>query len=232
MKIAIVDDEVKCQLYTEGLIRSFQWPEEIVVDIFSGGKEICEADVYDVIFMDVEMPGMDGFEAAKLCKQKNKRTIVAFLTTHTELCNRGYMVNAFRYIDKNKIVVELQEAVEAIIDLWKKNKVMEFHKLRAGDYQVPIGEILYIETGKRNVVLHLRNQTFTTNQTMDELENELKAYGFFRSHKSYLVNLEKISAIGKCDVYFENGESAMVSARKLSALKQKQLEYKFRYANS
>lgn len=232
MRIAVVDDEVKWQASAEALINIFPWENVPKVDVFSSGSELCRADVYDVVFMDVEMPNMDGFEAARLCHEKNKETIIIFLTTHMELCNRGYMINAFRYINKDYIVAEMQEALEAVADLWNRKSVLKCHLIQAGDYEIPLGEILYIETEKRNVVIHTKTQKYNSNRTMDDLEKELKDQWFFRCHKSYLVNLENIQKMDELDVYFENGERAMISVRNRSELKRKHMEYRFRYANS
>lgn len=232
MKIAIVDDEITSQEIAERLIKKYPWKKEIVVDAYSSGEEFCEAGEYDVVFMDVEMSGMDGFEAARRCKEKNRDTMLVFLTTHTELSRRGYIVNAFRYVDKKNIDEELSEVLEAINDLCMKNHVLKFHMIRTGEIEVPIGDILYIETDKRNIVVHTSDNRLISNRKIDELEEELKDYGFFRCHKSYLVNLENIAQLGKTDVYFKNGEKAMVSVRRCSDLKQKHMEYKFRYANS
>lgn len=232
MRIAIVDDDVKWQVSADTLIRSFPWTEDISVDIFSNGKEVCEADIYDVIFMDVEMPIMDGFEAAKRCKEKNKETIIVFLTTHIEQCNRGYMVNAFRYIYKEKMEEELQEAMESITALRKRNHTLTFHVLGVGDYQLPIEKILYFETEKRNVMIHTTDQKVITNRKIEELEEDLREYGFFRCHKSFLVNLRNVEGCDKKTVYIKNGESVFLSERRYSDFKQKHMEYVFSYANS
>lgn len=232
MRIAIVDDEEKWRVLVERIVKEFAWQEEIVIDMFKSGKDISEAEGYDVVFMDVEMPEMDGFEVAGICREKDKDTIIVFLTTHTELSRRGYLVNAFRYIDKAHIVDELDEALRAIAEICKKNQVLKLHLLREGDFEIPLCEILFIETDKRNVLIHTEQQKVVSNRKIDELEQELKEYGFFRCHKSYLVNLDKIDSIEPQDACFKNGEKAMVSVRKLSELKQRRMEYKIRYANS
>lgn len=232
MKIAIVDDEVRWQVAVKALIDKFPWTDMMSIECFSSGEEFCQADVFDIVFMDIEMTGMDGFAAAEKCREKNKEAIIVFLTTHIELSRRGYLVNAFRYIDKGNIGEELQEALESIANLCEKMQKLTFHMLRTGDFSIYVRDILYIETEKRNVVIHTMDEEFICNRGMDELEEELRDCWFFRCHKSYLVNLENIQAFDKRDVYFKNGKKAMISVRKYPELKQKHIEYKFRYANS
>ncbi len=232
MRIAIVDDEKNWQAIVEAWIRKFPWNVEIEVDVFANGEDFCDAGEYDVVFMDIEMPGMGGFEAAKICKEKSKETIMVFLTVNTELSRQGYLVNAFRYIDKQYFESEIEEALRAILDLCNKNHVLKFHMLRTGDYEIPLEDILYMETDRRNVVIHTMKQAATSNRKIEELEEELKDYWFFRSHKSYLVNLVNIHEVGKKDIKFANGEIAMLSVRRRSEFKHRYMEYKFRYANS
>ena len=155
-----------------------------------------------------------------------------FLTSHVELSRRGYLFNAFRYIDKSNVEVELDEALSAVELLWQKNHVLEFHVVNMGTVHLKLQDILFIETEKRNVVIHTKEQSFISNRKIDELEEELKEWGFFRSHKSYLVNLANIIKFDRFYVYFRNRKKAMVSTRKYVELKESYLKQKYEMANA
>lgn len=232
MRIAIVDDEELYRKSIEKCIREYPWKEDIIVDPFSNGEDFVKYDDYDIVFMDIEMQGMDGFEAVRQYKENNEDTIIIFLTTHTELSRKGYIVNAFRYIDKKEMQSEIDEALVAVADLQSKNHIVNFHILFTGEISLRTKEILYIETDKRNVIIHTKDKTYVSNRKIEELETELETWGFFRCHKSYLVNLGNIDSFDKLNVYFKNGDKAMVSVRKYPELKEKYIEYKYRYANS
>lgn len=231
MRIAVVDDEIRWQEKVREILVAFPWGEQVTVDAFSEGEDFCGAGAYDVVFLDIEMEGMDGFETAELCKKQTPETIIIFLTTHTELSRRGYMVSAFRYLDKGNIHVELKEALKSVADLWNRNYALRFHMLHVGEIQIPIKDVNYIETLKRNVLIHTTNGNYLSNSTIEELEEELKERWFARSHKSYLVNLANIDNVGKEHIFFENGDSARLTARKYSEVVRKQMEYQFRFAN-
>lgn len=100
MKIAVVEDEIKWQLIVQREIRKY-YGDNIQIKVFSCGDELLrEEKEYQIIFMDIEMPGRDGFIVSKeyLCKFPD--TLIIIMTTHTELSRLGYRVNTFRYIDK------------------------------------------------------------------------------------------------------------------------------------
>jgi len=93
-------------------------------------------------------------------------------------------------------------------------------------------DILFIETDKRNIIVHTIERDYISNRGMDEVESELEDYGFFRCHKSYLVNLERIRKIDKEYAYFANGAKAMISVRKYPEMKEQFFAYNSMIANS
>ena len=234
MRIAIVDDEERCRDRVKEILEKYPWKEQINMEMFSCGEDFVKNNGYDIAFMDIEMKGMDGFETVRLYKENNENTIIIFLTTHTELSRKGYIVNAFRYIDKNEkeMEIEVNEALATIEAMESRNYIVSFHVLHMGEISLRTKDILFIETDKRNVIVHTKDRLYTSNRKIDEMEDELKERGFFRCDKSYLVNLENIDFIDKVNAYFKNGEKARVSIRKYPELKEKYLEYKYRFANS
>lgn len=232
MKIAIVDDEPVWRGKVEVLLGEYLVGEEMQIDIFSSGEEFNYNKEYDVVFLDVEMDGMDGFETAKRYRESYEESIIIILTTHTELANRGYMISAFRYIDKANIEEEMQEAIQAVKYVQRRNYRLVFRELYKGEMSIPLKDILYIETEKRNVIIHAKERDYLSSRTLDELEEELKDWGFFRSHKSYLVNLNNVRGFDRLKVYFRDDKKALVSARKYAKLKEKYILQKHQTANS
>lgn len=232
MKIAIVDDQKNWRACVEELIKKHYGENTPQIDQFDCGESFCDQEEYDVVFMDIEMKEMDGFETAKRYKQNNSDALILFLTTHVELSRRGYMVNAFRYIDKDHVVEELEEALSAIDELPKKDHVVVFHVVNMAEMHVRTKDILFIETDKRNIIVHTVERVFRSNKGIEELETELKDYGFFRCHKSYLVNLERVRKIDKVYAYFGNGKKAMISTRKYPEMKEQFFTYNSMIANS
>ncbi len=233
MRIAIVDDEKIWQKEVESLLGKYEWLKaEMPFDKFSSGEKLNYNKEYDVIFLDIEMGGIDGFETARRYREKYEETIIIILTTHRELANKGYMINAFRYIDKANLENELNEAIEAIQYLQTRNYQLVFHELHKGENILQLKDILYVETEKRNVIIHAKDRDYLTNRTLDDLEEELKEKGFFRSHKSFMVNLNNVKDFDRFKVYFRDNRRALVSARKYAQLKEEYILQKHKMANS
>lgn len=232
MRVAIVDDQEKWRVCVEELIKKYYGQDVPQIDHYDCGESFCDQKEYDVVFLDIEMREMDGFETARRYKQNNSEALILFLTTHVELSRRGYMVNAFRYIDKACIVDELEEALSAIDELPNKDRVIAFHVVNMAEIHIRVKDILFIETDKRNIIVHTMERDYTSNRGMDEVETELQDCGFFRCHKSYLVNLERVRKIDRINAYFANGTKAMISTRKYSEMKEKFFEYNSKIANS
>lgn len=232
MRIAIVDDQEKWRICVEELIRKHYGQNVPQIDQFDCGESFYDKDEYDVVFMDIEMGQMDGFETAKRYKQNNEEALILFLTTHVELSRRGYMVNAFRYIDKACIVEEIEEALNSIDELPKKDRMIAFHVVNMAEMHVRVRDILFVETDKRNIIVHTVECDYISNRGIDEVEEELKDCGFFRCHKSYLVNLERVRKIDRIYAYFGNGTKAMISTRKYIEMKERFFAYNSMIANS
>lgn len=232
MRVAIVDDQEKWRVCVEELIKKYYGQDAPQIDHYDCGESFCDQKEYDVVFLDIEMREMDGFETARRYKQNNSEALILFLTTHVELSRRGYMVNAFRYIDKACIVDELEEALSAIDELPNKDRVIAFHVVNMAEIHIRVKDILFIETDKRNIIVHTMERDYTSNRGIDEVETELQDCGFFRCHKSYLVNLERVRKIDRINAYFSNGTKAMISTRKYSEMKEKFFEYNSKIANS
>lgn len=232
MRIAIVDDQEIWRECVEALIKKHYGDKIPQIDQYDCGESFYDQEEYDVVFMDIEMKEMDGFETVKRYQQNNSDTLIVFLTTHTELSRRGYMVNAFRYIDKEHVVEELEEALSAIDELPKKDHVVIFHVVNMAEMHIRTKDILFIETDKRNIIVHTVERDFRSNKGIEELEAQLKDYGFFRCHKSYLVNLERVRKIDKFYAHFVDGKKAMISTRKYSEMKEQFFAYNSMIANS
>lgn len=233
MKIAIVDDEEIWRTKTEQKVFAYRFIDDIEVEKYASGENFLkQRKKYDIVFLDVEMNRLDGFETASFYRKLFPNAVIIILTTHTELSRKGYMVNAFRYIDKANMGCEIEEALCSAEMLLKRNRTIEVDEIGIGKISIVVSDIYYIETINRNVNIHTKEQDYLISTKISVLEKELEEFGFYRCHKSYIVNLDKIREFEKTDIMMKDGSAIMVSARKQFELKKKFLDYKFKYANS
>lgn len=232
MRIAIVDDEKEWRECTRLNVKEYYTDIPVEIDTYSSGKEFLEKEeIYDIVLMDIEMPEKDGFETIADYRVINDSCVAIILTTHTELSNKGYLVNAFRYIDKTNMKAELDEAFRSAKKVLESNNTVSLEALKIGNIKLVIKDILFIETIKRNVLVHTSDNEYECYNNISDLEQELNKYGFYRSHRSFLVNLDKVKKFDRRCIYFAGDKKAFLSSRKYTDMKNKYVERKISIAS-
>jgi two-component system, LytTR family, response regulator len=163
----------------------------------------------DVVFLDVEMPGINGVECAKKIADIDPKTVIIFATAHEEYMPEAFEVYAFDYLVKPFKVERLNQTLERIknvgivkTDVLAK-KSPDFPKThgklmirnRDGISLVDMEEILLIQREDRSTVIYTSQDRFTTSEGLSELEDKLDRNLFFRCHKSYIIKLSAVSKI-------------------------------------
>lgn len=230
MKIAIVDDELHWHDKVETILCQY---DNIEIDNYSNGEEFLNnTKYYDIVFMDIEMPSMDGFDTIKKARELNLQSIYIIMTTHSEMSRKGYLVNAFRYIDKQKMKDEIPEAINSANIILDNNKKISVNAIGKGLLEINLSNILYIETEKHRVLVHTNNDVVRCGDRMIELENKLLKENFYRCHNAYIVNLDAVNKIEKTYAILINGEKVEISRRKYQEFGNRYLERRFYCANA
>lgn len=237
MRIAVCEDE---QIFRENIIKEIEGyyhSLDVVVDGFSSGEELIEKyengrktgslPHYDLLFLDIEMKVMDGFETARRIRSYGGREILLFLTSHTEMAMEGYEVNAFRFLGKPLKKEKLTEALQQVQQCFLQEKTI---LLRGEEEEVvvPLSSILYAEAMKNYVYYYIAEHTsvgsvklIKVREKIAEVEQKLKEDGFFRCHRSYVISLMQVVSFDKKEVVLKNGTSLPISRGKAEELKQK-----------
>lgn len=232
MKIAVVDDEKLWLKKIEKFLSAYYGDKKASILCYLSGKSFLDAnEEFDIVLMDIEMPVMDGFEAIERYKTRFPDTIVIILTTHDDLAKKGFIFEAFRYIDKPSMVSELPEALKSAEKKLNSGKTMVLKVIRAKDITVKIKNIVYIETIKRNVIVHIGQDAVTCDSAISEMERALADEGFYQVHRSFLINLRCVDSFCKTDIKMNNGDMVMLSTRKFTEFKKRLMEYRYYLAN-
>ena len=165
----------------------------------------------EVVFMDVEMPGMSGVECARLIQDKNPKTIMVFVTAHEEYMADAFEVYAFDYLlkpfrlERTMHTLDLirqrlresagaQDAPQKPVRFNAPARIMLRH--REGVSFVDLNDILLVQREERATVVYVADGgRFVTGDTLGEMEERLPEGMFFRTHKSYIVNINHIESI-------------------------------------
>ncbi len=232
MKIAIVDDDINWREKVRAEIVRLDEDKEIEMDFFSSGKAYLESKKrYDLSFVDIEMPGMDGFETITRAKEKDEEGIFVILTTHTEMSRKGYRVNAFRYIDKLQ-PEEIKEAIDSAKTVLGRNKKIEVNVIGDRTRKVTLKNIIFVETYKHYIIVHTKQGTLNCSNTMHEIEKMLPDNWFFRCHNSFIVNLDEIVRMDERIAHLSDGSNIDISHRKMNQFEKLYFSRQFECANA
>ena len=215
MRIAICDDEKNIRELIGNKVRNQYLEAEIV--FFASGEELLLSDMYiDILFLDIQMSGKNGMETARELRQKNKNTIIIFVTAIEEYVFQAFDVGAFHYIvkpiDDVKFIDVLHRAVDGLSSQNKDIKEQEDKYViinNSGVHtKVILDDIVYAEVFNRKVVIHKMNGEIEYYGKMSDLE-ALAGESFFRPHRAYLINFKYVEKYDATTIYLEKGTVLM-----------------------
>lgn len=159
---------------------------------------------WDILVLDVEMNGISGVDLARRIRRDNLRAEIIFVTSHFEFVGEGYEVDALHYLTKpvpeDKLIKVLDKAGERLAAKPPSLVITcegETVKLYEAD-------ILYAEAFRHYISIHTKDREYKIKENISAFEERLKG-GFFRTHRSYLVNLKYVIRISRTSVTMEGG---------------------------
>ena len=210
MHIAICDDEQKELLHLKTLVNKYD--SGIDVSLFSSAESMLNGikkRCSDIILLDIEMEGMNGFAAAKELADMKNPPLVIFVTNSGEYTYRGYEVDAFRYLPKPVSYEVLAQDLSAAIAKVSSQKFA--FKVDGCSHVIPINDILYFETSGHNLITHTKMTEFECRMNLSDAEISLPGNAFASPYKGYLVNLDHVGTVDKKDITLTNGVKVPLS---------------------
>jgi two-component system LytT family response regulator len=173
-------------------------------------KYLQDSQAVDVVFLDINMPNLDGMELARIINKFRVKPEIVFVTAYREYAHDAFEVEAFDYLLKPysedriiKILMKLEEKAEFSQEASKyinENKIT----LTNGEKILVIktDEIAFIKANERKTeVFYNQKGKFSANIKFSDMEERIGGKNFFKTHRSFIVNLDKIKEI---DVWFNN----------------------------
>lgn len=221
MKVLVVDDE---NLAISRLIRLLN--DEGIEDIisFSNPQDAlnnCSRTKFDVAFLDISMPNMSGIELANKILEINPKTFVVFQTAFSEYALDAYKTGGMGYLLKPVDVSELKEILKKA-QTYIGSSVIEERKIIAkrGDklYLIDLDDIYYIRADLDEVIIRIKETDAYVRKKIGELEKLLSGKNFFRVHRSYIVNVDKIKSMqsieqSKLQISFDGIDEIVTSSK-------------------
>ena len=222
MRIAVCDDDWAIREELSRLIQK-QVSEADIMEYQSGEELINARGNFDIYFLDIEMGEVSGMDIARRIREQEEsgrqRSIIIFVTGYREYMEAAFDVYAFHYLIKP---IDVEKFSEVFSRAWKEASVSceqtkKYIMVKSSGTQqkLLLKDIYYIESGNKKVIFHTANGTLGMYGKMEELENEL-GNTFYRCHRCYLVNMEKISAYSADNIQVTNGDNLLLARKKYS----------------
>ncbi|MDE7030197.1 MAG: LytTR family DNA-binding domain-containing protein [Lachnospiraceae bacterium] len=230
-RIAVCDDNPADAAYVANFIK--KWAADQTVTVYLEEFPSAEAFLFqheedsavDILFLDVEMreDGMNGIELAAKIRERDHAVQIVFVTGYMDYIGEGYDVEALHYLLKPVTQEKLGSVIARAIQRVKDREKELFIQTADGSVRIPVGGIRYLEVQRNYVTIHCAEE-YTVKKTLGELEKELDE-SFFRTGRSFIVNLRFVSKITKSQVLLKDGAAVPLSRGLYDAINRAVIRY-------
>ena len=224
-QICIVDDEDNSLNQLKEILLKFFKEKSIQVDIFSFNNPVNFIDKfipnkYDIIFLDISMPQINGIDVGKKIREKDISTTIVFTTSLIQYALSGYEVNAFDYLLKPINYSSLALTLQRWLKLQNNNDNSITIKYKNSFIKLDIISILYIEVIDHKLIIHTKNEDYSLRDSLDNYIDKLKDYNFSLCNRCYLVNLRYVTKIDDGIAYLGKIGLVISRAKKKALIEQ------------
>lgn len=236
IRIAICDDNESFVNYMEHMIKKEfrdHTQDNFEIECYTSSEVFLDAhntDPFDVVFLDIDMPGLDGFQLAANIS-KSKECYIIFVTSHPDLVYDSLYFRPLNFITKGKdsyFTDKLHSVVNQLFNEIKQNTSVVLENKEIGRVALMIKNIYYIESSKHYVIYYSEGlDPIKVRGNIGELETYYASFDFARIHKSYLVNLRHIFNLDKNndEIIFKQGFKLNMSKNYKQSVDEKLTQY-------
>lgn len=230
MRILICDDDAlmieKLRKYVNNYFEynHLKCPE---IACFSNGEDLlADGGNKDLLFLDIEMPGINGIYVGNELKKKNSNLIIFVITSYSEYLDEAMRFHVFRYLskplDKQRLFRNMKDAINLYNSLTFKVPI----ETKQGVHTLPASSIIVVEAQGRKVIVHTTLCDFESVHNMQYWQELLPQNRFFQTHRSFIVNFEYVTDFDHTLIHLANNQfNAYLTRRKYSVFKKSYLLY-------
>lgn len=232
LKILICDDDIKIIDEIREYLNAFSQKHKMYfsIDAFCNSTKVTEIDTsYDMAFIDIEMPTVDGLTLAALLKERNKNIIIFIVTSFGCYLDDAMDLEVFRYLTKPIDSNRFYRALKTSLDRYHSDTQVIVLEDYDECYTVFTKDILYITTENKRAAIVTNQGKYLSNQRISYWKNNLKDIDYLvQSHYSYIVNMRYVAEFNKKDLCLESDNQKFIlpiSQRKYSDFKKSYFAY-------
>ena len=222
LKVAIIDDnENDSNLLKESILRFNEEHKDdfnVSVEIFNRGINFIEPfdDTYNAVFLDIDMPVMNGLETAKKIRELGSEMNILFVTNYASLAIDGYGVGALDFVVKPVKYDDVKKALQKVIGKIQSESDEEkiVIRVKSGYRTIKVNSIKYIEVNTHDVFYYTTTETYKTREALKDIERNINNPNFVKCSSSFLINLDYVDAIDKDDVRIDGKRIKIARTRK------------------
>ena len=228
MKIAICDDEKSARDILLQMLS--EYPDSFsCLDIYESGEAFLETHKnYDLLFLDIDMKGMDGIETARKIRLKDKKLKIVYVTAYREYAGKAFSVHAFGYllkpVKKEKLFAQIEDAKSYREEEKQEEEPLEFVTTE-GRVLLRPGDIYYFEFWNRKIKISTKDGQMEMKGKISDIREKMLEYGFAAPHKSFVVNMGQIKNIKGYEISLMNGEQIPLSQKQAVGFKETLSKY-------
>ncbi len=222
INIGICDDDNDMIQALKSAISIYSKDHAIEFDVhsFQSGEKLLDSKLdFDLLFLDIEMGGMDGLKTAQLYRQIDRRARIVYVTNHSELALQSYAVHPFDFVvkpfEKSRIFTVLDELTKYLSENADKDTVIQL-KGEDGPLLLNLKNIYVFEyTGNRRITVYTKSEQYQIKGSLSDVLSIINSESFVSPHKSFIVNMEHIDKLNNFTLYTTNGIEVPIAQKKL-----------------
>lgn len=207
------------------IIHTYSKAEDVVTDILE--KNLG----YHILFLDVEMDGMTGMEAAKKLRREGYKGVICFVSSQDRYAFEAFGVEAIGYVKKPAKYQDVKRLIQkALIQIYYQRDEEEAKKryleitTQNEKTMLDLHQVLYVEKRRNQCVIHMEESEVVCYETLKKLYERLDKSKFYFTHQGFIVNFDKIKEVKKDTVCFGAGREIPVSRRYQSELRERHMD--------
>ena len=196
---------------------------------FGSGKELMnylKNNHVDVLFLDIDMPHINGFEVAKVVCKDYKDIKIIFMSAYDNFVYNAFEFYPFAYLRKSHISEEMPRVLRRVIEKIHEPERKLLLSTVSGAKMIEVAAITYVESDRNYYIVHaIHERKYTCRGTLTQFEKEVEKYDYFRIHSAFLINLEHVDRMLDDGYVLVGNASLPIAQRRLQEFKRAYMDY-------